>query len=126
MPVPQALAVIEENLDRQFDRAFGTRFLALGREGRLDHIVGHSDEGIPLHDCVMCGPTAVLRRGQTAGERVFCRNCGGEYRIEADAGRTVAVATGKVGSARDLEPEADVELIARLVRESARALLAPA
>lgn len=124
MPVEKALAIIAENLDRQFDRAFGERFLALGRAGRLDHIVGHSDDGIPLHECVRCGPTLVLRRGQTAGEYVYCRNCGGEYRIEAADGHTTAVATGRMGSAQDLEPEADNALIARVVRESARALLA--
>lgn len=126
MPVAQALAIIDENLDRQFDRDFGARFVALGRAGHLDHIVGHSDAGIPLQDCMMCGPTLVLRRGQAAGEHVYCRNCGGEYRIEAGDRGTVAVPTGRVGSARDLEPEADIDLIARLVRESAHALVAPA
>lgn len=125
MPVAQALAIIDENLGRQFDRAFGTRFVALGREGRLDHIVGHSDAGIPLHDCMMCGPTLVLRRGQAAGEHIYCRNCGGEYRTEAGDDGTIAVPTGRAGSPRDLEPEADIDLIARLVRESAHALVVP-
>lgn len=126
MPTAQALAIIEENLGRQFDQTFGGRFISLGRAGRLGHIVGHSDEGIPLHDCIMCGPTLVLRRGQAAGTHVYCRNCGGEYRLEPDQGRLRTVATDRVGSAEDLEPEADTDLIARLVRESARAMLATA
>lgn len=125
MPVAQALAIIDEKLGSQFDRDFGARFVTLGQEGRLDHIVGHSDAGIPLQDCLMCGPTLVLRRGQATGH-VYCRNCGGEYRIEAGDDRLLAVPTGRVGSARDLEPEADIDLIARLVRESAHALLASA
>ncbi len=124
MPTAKALAIIEENLDRQFDRAFGTRFVALGRAGRLDHIVGHSDEGIPLHDCMMCGPTLVLRREQAVGDHIYCRNCGGEYQVEADREQLLTVATGRTGSAEKLEPEADTELIARLVRDSARTLLA--
>ncbi len=124
MPTAQALAIIEENLDRQFDEKLGRRFVALGRAGRLDHLVGHSDEGIPLHDCLTCGPTLVLRRGQAAGTHVYCRNCGGEYRVGSDQGRLLTVATGRKGSAKDLEPEADTELIARLVRESARVMLA--
>lgn len=124
MPTAQALSIIEENLDRQFDQTFGRRFVALGHAGRLDHIVGHSDAGIPLHDCLMCGPTLVLRRGQAVGTHVYCHNCGSEYRVEAKQGQLLTLATGRTGSARDLEPEADTELIARLVRESARVLLA--
>lgn len=124
MSIEKALSIIDENLGRQFDRDFGQRFVALGRVGALDHIVGHSDEGIPLHECVMCGPTLVLRKGQGAGEHVYCRNCGGEYVTEAGDGQLATVPTGRTGTPRDLEPEPDAELIARTVRESARALLA--
>lgn len=124
MPIAAALSIIEENIGRQFDRPFGERFLALGRQGALDHVVGHSDEGIPLRDCAMCGPTLVLRRGQAAGEHVYCRNCSGEYVTEAQADGLHVRPTGRMGSPRDLEAAADVELIGRLVRESARALLA--
>lgn len=126
MPVEAALAIIEDNLGRQFDRDFGQRFVALGRAGALHHIVGHSDEGIPLHECMMCGPTLVLRQGQAAGEQVYCRNCAGEYRVEAHDGQLVTTPTGGKGTPKDLEPEADVDLIGRFVRESARALLVPA
>jgi hypothetical protein len=124
MPVDRALAIIGENLGRQFDRDFGTRFVALGRAGRLDHIVGHSDEGIPLHECAMCGPTLVLKKGQGSGEHVYCRNCTAEYVTDSRDGTLVTVPTGRKGSPRDLEPEADSELIAGVVRASARALLA--
>lgn len=126
MPIETALAIIEDNLGRQFEPGFGERFVALGRAGALDHLVGHSDVGIPLHVCMMCGPTLVVRKGQVAGEHVYCRNCTGEYRIDESDGGLVTVATGRRGSARDLEPEPDVDLIARFVRESARALLEPA
>lgn len=124
MPVDKALAIIEENLARQFDRDFGQRFVALGRAGGLDHVVGHSDLGIPLHDCAMCGAALVLKRGQARGERVYCRSCAGKYVTEMRDGRAVPVATGGMGAANDLEPEADTALIAGFVRESARALLA--
>ncbi|MBI5786117.1 MAG: HD-GYP domain-containing protein [Rhodocyclales bacterium] len=125
MPIGRALDIIEENLDRQFDREQGRRFVDMGRAGLLDHVVGHSDEGIPLHECVMCGPTLVMRRGQQAGERIYCRSCSGEYLAEAGPdGSLVAVPTGRMGTARDLEPEADTALIVNAVRESARALLA--
>lgn len=126
MPIARALGIIEENLDRQFDRDCGTIFLALGRDGALDHIVGHSDEGIPLHECIACGPILVVRKGQGAGEHIYCRNCSSEYITEKQDGHLRVQPTGQQGSARDLEPEADVELIGRVVRQSARALLTAA
>jgi hypothetical protein len=124
MPIANALAIIEAHLGRQFDQVFGERFLALGKDGMLDHIVGHSDEGIPLQECLMCGPTLVLRQGQQAGEHIYCRSCTGEYATSLEAGKLVAKPTGKTGRPQDLEPDADNELIARLVQESAHALLA--
>lgn len=122
MPIPQAMAIIESQLGRQFDEALGRHFLALGRQGLLDHIASHSDDGIPLQTCLMCGPTLVVRREQGPGDAVFCRSCGGGYRLEApqDGGLPQAVATGVHGSAVDLEPESDSALIQRFVRDTAR------
>jgi hypothetical protein len=123
MPIEKALAIIEENLGRQFDRVLGKRFLLLGRAGHLDHIVGHSDEGIPLRECMMCGPTLVLRREQKPGEHVYCRCCTGEYVTTEQDGELAVSPTGRTGAPQNLEPEADIGLIACVVRESARALL---
>lgn len=124
MPVDKALGIIAENLDRQFDRQFGERFVALGHSGWLDHIVGHSDEGIPLRECMMCGPTLVVQRGHHAGDHVYCRSCAGEYALDDRAGTLTAVPTGRMGTPVELEPEVDSGLIAQVVRESARSLLA--
>lgn len=126
MPIVKALGIIEENFDLQFDRDFGQHFVLLGRAGQLDHIVGHSDEGIPLHECAMCGPTLVLRRDQKAGEHIYCRSCTGEYVTENQDGKLVTVMTGRKGTPKDLVPETDPVLIANMVRDSARALLAVA
>lgn len=121
MPVAHALALIESGLGKQFDEALGHHFLALGRRGLLDHIAGHSDDGIPLQNCIRCGPTLVQRREQVAGDAIFCRNCGGGYRLEHDHdGRLLkAVPTGRMGSAADLEPAADTALIDRFVQDAA-------
>jgi len=124
MPIAQALDIVEQNLGRQFDAEWGARFVALGRRGALDHVVGHSDEGIPLQECLMCGPVLVLRRGQQAGDAVYCRSCGGEYLTHEDAGRLLVRPTGRMGNARALEPDVDGALISRFVTDSARALLA--
>lgn len=126
MPVPAAMERLAEGLGSQFDEALGRHLLALGAEGLLDHIAAHSDDGIPLQRCLMCGPTLVLRREQSAGEAVFCRNCGGEYRLQAggdgqsgDDNALQAIATGGRGDAAALAPVADTALIWRFVRDTA-------
>lgn len=48
MPVEKALNIIRENLGRQFDAEYGEQFVKLGDNPALLHVVGHSDEGIPL------------------------------------------------------------------------------
>ena len=128
MPIDVALAQIEAAAGRQFDATLAAHFLELGRAGLLDHVAGHSDDGIPLQHCLMCGPTLVVRREQRGGDAVFCRNCGGAYRLEAGHDDTTlsAVATGGRGSAAELEPLPDTELIGRFVRETAHHALAAA
>lgn len=123
MPIEDALVIIEENLGRQFDAALGRQFVTMGRDGVLNHIVGHSDDGIPLRQCPMCGPTLVIRRDQAPGSHVYCRNCGGEFVAEPDtSGVLQAMPTGRQGTSRDLEPEADIPLITQIIRESSAAL----
>ena len=128
MPIPQALEVIESRLGRQFDETIGRQFLALGADGLLDHIAGHSDDGIPLQPCAMCDAALVVRREQVAGDSLFCRNCGGGYRLRLgrDNALLEAVPSGGQARASDLEPIPDVELIRRLVHDTASALFADA
>jgi hypothetical protein len=122
MPIAKALGIIEENLAQQFDRDLGQRFVRLGREGALDHIVGHTDVGIPIQECPMCGPTIVVRRDQQSGELVYCRHCGGQAEVRRDGDAIRLLPTGKRGLADDLQPDVDSALIEGLVTESARVL----
>jgi len=122
MPVEKALAIIRENLGRQFDARFGEQFVQLGESAELHHIVGHTDHGIPLQECLMCGPTIVMQRDSVAGDQVYCRACGSEYQLEGEAPMLHPVLTGRKGSASALEAQPDHDLIARAVSESARAL----
>ncbi len=125
--IEQALERVRRNLGRQFDEPLGRHFLALGAEGLLDHIAGHSDDGIPLQRCMTCGPTLVIRREQAPGERVFCRNCGGEYLIgrSAGGGHDAIEPTGRRGTARDLVPRADSALIQRFLQDAAVSAVDP-
>lgn len=126
MPIGRALEAIERQLGRQFDESLGRHMFALDAQGLLDHIAGHSDDGIPLQACMNCGPTLVVRREQQAGETLFCRSCGGGYRLEEghDGSLVKAVPTHTRGTAADLEPEVDEALIQRFVGDSAQRALA--
>ncbi len=120
MPVEKALSIIEENLGKQFDQELGTLFLALGRAGALAPVVGHTEPGIPIQVCPMCGPTIVVRHRNKVGDLVYCRNCGGEAEVKS-VGASVSIApTGNKGSSEDLQPEADMDLIDALIRETVR------
>ncbi|PKO54410.1 MAG: phosphohydrolase [Betaproteobacteria bacterium HGW-Betaproteobacteria-2] len=122
IPTGKALGIIQENLGRQFHAAWGQRFIRLGGSGKLDHIVGHSEQGIPLQTCPMCGPTIVISRRHLHGDHVYCRSCGGEASVDRSGGRLSIAPTGRRGSKRDLEPEIDSHLLDELVRESSRHL----
>ncbi len=122
MPVEKAYAIIEEALGRQFDREYGEAFLRLGREGALDHIVGNSEEGIPVQECPICGPTIVVSRHHKDGDHLYCRNCGGESKLERHDGVIRVQPTGRSGTPADLEPEVDLDVIGELVGSAAKHL----
>lgn len=124
MPAGTALGIIRDNLGGQFHAEWGTRFIKLGEAGLLDHVLGHSEPGIPLQECPMCGPTIVVSRHHRSGEHVYCRNCGGEVEVRREGMRLSVSPTGRRGSAEDLEIEIDNSLLDELVRESSRHLAA--
>lgn len=126
MPRDQALTIICEAQGAQFDPVTAEVFLAMGERGMLDHVISHSDDGIPLRECPMCGPTLVLRREYRAGDHVYCRNCTGEFELRDEHGLLCAVPTGGKGQAADLTPDIDAALIARTVQDAVSALPAQA
>ncbi|WP_231383653.1 HD-GYP domain-containing protein [Methylobacter luteus] len=74
MPVAVAIEQITVNLDAQFDLNFGHCFIELARSGELDGIIGHSDIGIPLHECPICGPVVVVQRKHKGAAAEFRKN----------------------------------------------------
>lgn len=122
MPRDKALSVIDSLKSAQFDARLAAIFVDLGKRGELDHIMGHSDEGIPLQTCPMCGPTLVVRREQHAGDQIHCRSCGSEFVLKQRDSTLAAQPTGRKGKAIDLEPDIDNALITRTVRDAVTAL----
>lgn len=122
MSIEVALGIIRDNLGRQFHTEWGQHLIELGENGHLAHIVGHSEPGIPVQTCPVCGPTIVVTRRHLHGNTVYCRVCGGEAHVKRDAEGLGIVPTGRRGSTRALEPDIDNGLLDELVRESARHL----
>ena len=79
MPIAKAASLLAGEGGKQFDGPLLDAFLKLANGGRLDHIVGHSDQGRPLAVCDMCGPVVVMPRHSHDGDGVNCRVCGGKY-----------------------------------------------
>lgn len=119
MPLDRALGIIGQNLGTQFNTHYGRLFIELGHEGLLDAVMGHTDAGIPLRRCAMCGPTVVLQQAHVEGDHVFCPSCASGYELvrpTPDAALALR-ATGQTGSADDLAPQPDTDLLARLARQ---------
>lgn len=125
MPIAKALDIIHGELGRQFDGAIGRVFIQMGREGAFDHIVGHSDQGIPLLQCPVCGPTIVRHRSAQAGDHAVCRSCQSGFELEALADGQLAVSAPTHGlSADELAPAIDQAQISALVENWSNALAA--
>lgn len=122
MPRDKALAIIASFSGTQFDARFASIFSGLGTAGQLDHVIGHSDDGIPLECCPMCGPTLVILSGHKKDDHIYCRNCSSEFILNEQKHGLAAVPTGRQGSAADLVPETDIALIARTVRAAVAAM----
>lgn len=118
MPPEQALGIIHRERGRQFDAACADAFCALAATD-LEHIAGHSDDGIPLQECPVCGPTLVRRRDQGPGDHIYCPGCTGEFRLDR---QSTAVPTGAKGGAADLAPQPDMAVIGEIAAETASRL----
>ncbi|MCF6277903.1 MAG: HD-GYP domain-containing protein, partial [Anaerolineales bacterium] len=62
MTLETAMQVIENGAGVQFDPAMIGHICELGRDDDLNHIIGHSAEGIPLVTCPVCGPVIAVPR----------------------------------------------------------------
>lgn len=118
MSIDKALSIIEANLATQFDLTLGTLFVGLGRSGQLAHIVSHSDHGIPLLSCQVCGPVMVRQRHQQAGDHLHCPSCAADYQLSlGSTNQLTATFTGRFVRAEQHVNPADRSVIEDLVRQ---------
>lgn len=104
MPIEKALGIIENGKGAQFDAALVDEFLALGKTGALEHIVGHSSQGMALASCPVCGPILALTPDTHDGDKVYCRSCTGELQVHAHGDGFEVAPTGQLGVAPSLIP----------------------
>jgi predicted RNA-binding Zn-ribbon protein involved in translation (DUF1610 family) len=124
LPIDQALKGIKYNLHTQFDGNFGHIFMEIGRSGVLNTIMGHTDQGIPIQNCLTCGPTIVVKRSHKSGDATYCPNCGAEAIIDKDKNSVSIHTTGRKVPVESLQPKPDMDLIGEFAVISATALAA--
>jgi hypothetical protein len=117
LSVHYALDIIKDSLDTQFDPFWSSHFISLIESGECNDVIGHSDPENLLHNCPSCGPTLVIQRNYSDGDLIYCRKCGGENQITRLGSIFKLEATGRLGSARSLEPELDYDLLAELAAQ---------
>lgn len=117
MPIARAMQIIGENLGTQFDADLGRVFIQLAETDALTHIVGHSEPGIPLQSCNMCGPIIPVRRRSKQGDAVYCPSCTSEYSVNRTGSALSLTPTGKQVRAAALKHEVDIDLIGELLSE---------
>ena len=101
-----ALAIVADGQGSQFDPHWASILLDAVPSLEIEHVIGHSADGIPLEVCPMChGP---LARPTDPTESVLpCRICGAEL----DERDGEIVPTGRMAAADALQPRADRALI---------------
>lgn len=95
MPIEKALNIIEQELGNQFDSELGLLFIKHGRQGEWDHIVGHTEDGIPLGDCPVCGPVLVRTNETKEGDQLTCPACLAEFNWQKKSDEWLAVPNGQ-------------------------------
>ena len=116
MPIEIAMGKLQMEHNRQFDGRLVDYLTSVQKKGLLNHIVGHSDQGMRLLTCDICGPIITVPRTAKDGDILYCRHCTGEYRIHQDGDYFVNKFTGNKGKPMQLKPSADLDVIDEFVQ----------
>lgn len=84
MAVKKATAILRGEAGAQFDPDLVDVFAELALANTLDHIVGHSNEGVPMVECPVCGPVIAVNEDVHDGAEIHCKVCKGKFRLHAD------------------------------------------
>ncbi len=115
MPMGRATEIIRAERGKQFDARWVDVLTDKVRIHELAHIVGHSDEGLPLASCPVCQGPLAMPRGAGPG-MTACRICGAELEVVKTHGVLDLRPTGRKASAEQLQPQPDLALIEVMAR----------
>ena len=107
----------------QLDASFVDAFVALGRAGALDHVLGHAGEGRLMLACHECGPIVAPPAGARDGEPVVCPACSGEFTLHV-AGDTYEL-EWRGTRAGAFRPRADMAAVDEILRAAPAAVDLP-
>ena len=80
MSVAKALAILDEQKDKQFDGTLVSAFLDIPVK-ELKPVIGHIPNGMPLIECLSCGPVISVCKSIKDGDIVLCRICGERFQL---------------------------------------------
>ncbi len=114
--VEAALSILMKDSGSHFHPKLLAALEALSRGPDLLHVVGHSDEGLPLIDCPACGAIFAIVRRTHDGDIAYCRTCTGKMVMHKKADLFEPEFTGTTGAPRDLQPEPNMDVITDLIK----------
>lgn len=117
MEKSRALDIITDAAGTQFDPLLVELLVSLDRDGKLDSIISHSFDGLPVHQCPSCGPLVTTLCDAQPGDHTYCPNCGQEFAVHGTVAAQTIVMTGQVGSAAQRCSTVDHQLITLAVRD---------
>ncbi len=111
MSIASALDALKNGAGSQFDMELVRHMCDLGLTGDLDHIVGHTAEGIPAVTCPQCGPVIAVPRSTKDGDVIYCRACHGQLKLRQSGDTFEAEMTGMTDNPHLLEPRANEDAV---------------
>jgi hypothetical protein len=113
-----AVAALKAEHGTQFDVRLLDAFIELIRLDTLRGIVGHSEHGVPMIRCPVCGPVIAISRDAKDGDPVCCRVCGSKHRLHRKRDTFVVEALDAPATAQERKPRPETDAIADLIAQA--------
>lgn len=105
MSAEQAYQILVAESGKQFDAQFVQIFVEMGKNGQLDHIIGHSGEGRLMVHCAACGPVIAISATTGDGDLIVCPGCTGIHRLHRQGETFITEWTGDEDPTRASTPD---------------------
>ena len=115
--IADAFSILMKESGSQFNPELLAALNSLSLEADLAHIVGHSDEGLPVMDCPACGAVLTLTRQTVDGDIAYCRTCTGKHILHKKMDVFEAEFTGTTGTPLELLPLPNMDVITDFIKK---------